>query len=118
MITSALIAMMVVMLMLLARACMGPTLYDRILAINTFGTATVLTLAILGFFMGRPDFLDIALLYALINFIGTIAVLKIYRYGNLGGQDGPIEDSVNPSEQAVRQRAQNRAENSAENKDA
>ena len=57
MITSTLIAMMVVMLMLLARACMGPTLYDRILAINTFGTATVLTLAILGFFMGRPDFL-------------------------------------------------------------
>ena len=118
MITSALIAMMVVMLMLLARACIGPTLYDRILAINTFGTATVLTLAILGFFMGRPDFLDIALLYALINFIGTIAVLKIYRYGNLGGHDGPIEDSANSSEQAVRPRAQNRAVKSAENKDA
>lgn len=89
----ALIAMMVVMLMLIIRACLGPTLYDRILAINTFGTVTVLTLAILGFFMGRPDFLDIALLYALINFIGTIAVLKIYRFGNLGGQDGPIQDS-------------------------
>jgi len=91
--TGALIAMMIVMLMLIIRACLGPTLYDRILAINTFGTVTVLTLAILGFFMGRPDFLDIALLYALINFIGTIAVLKIYRFGNLGGQDGPIEDS-------------------------
>lgn len=89
----ALIAMMVVMLMLIIRACLGPTLYDRILAINTFGTVTVLTLAILGFFMGRPDFLDIALLYALINFIGTIAILKIYRFGNLGGQDGPIKDS-------------------------
>jgi multicomponent Na+:H+ antiporter subunit F len=93
MMTGALIAMMIVMLMLIIRACLGPTLYDRILAINTFGTVTVLTLAILGFFMGRPDFLDIALLYALINFIGTIAVLKIYRFGNLGGQDGPIEDS-------------------------
>jgi len=93
MMTGALIAMMIVMLMLIIRACLGPTLYDRILAINTFGTVTVLTLAILGFFMGRPDFLDIALLYVLINFIGTIAVLKIYRFGNLGGQDGPIEDS-------------------------
>jgi len=93
MMTGALIAMMIVMLMLIIRACLGPTLYDRILVINTFGTVTVLTLAILGFFMGRPDFLDIALLYALINFIGTIAVLKIYRFGNLGGQDGPIEDS-------------------------
>ena len=93
MMTGALIAMMIVMLMLIIRACLGPTLYDRILAINTFGTVTVLTLAILGFFMGRPDFLDIALLYALINFIGTIAVLKIYRFGNLGEQDGPIQDS-------------------------
>lgn len=93
MMTAALIAMMIVMLMLIIRACLGPTLYDRILAINTFGTVTVLTLAILGFFMGRPDFLDIALLYALINFIGTIAVLKIYRFGNLGGQDEPIESS-------------------------
>ena len=51
---------------------------------NTFGTATVLFIAVLGFVVGRPDFLDIALLYALINFIGTLAVLKFFRHGDLG----------------------------------
>jgi multicomponent Na+:H+ antiporter subunit F len=82
-ITAALIAMMVVMMILLFRAWLGPSLYDRILAINTFGTATVLAIAILGFFMQRPAFMDIALVYSLINFIGTIAVLKIYRFDDL-----------------------------------
>lgn len=78
------IAILVVMLILLLRAALGPTIFDRILAINTFGTATVLLIALFGFLTNRPDFLDIALLYALINFISTIAVLKIFRYGNLG----------------------------------
>ena len=77
-------ALLVTMLMALARAFAGPTLYDRILAVNAFGTKTVLMIAVLGFLMGRPEFLDIALLYALINFIGTIAVLKFFRYGDLG----------------------------------
>jgi len=72
------------MLIILLRAALGPTVFDRILAINTFGTATVLLIALFGFLTGRPDFMDIALLYALINFISTIAVLKLFRYGNLG----------------------------------
>ena len=83
----AMIAILVTMLMALARSFIGPTLYDRILAINTGGTATVLFIAVLGFLMGRPDFLDIALAYALINFIGTIAVLKFFKFGNLGTSD-------------------------------
>lgn len=83
----AMIAILVTMLMALARSFIGPTLYDRILAINTAGTATVLFIAVLGFLMGRPDFLDIALAYALINFIGTIAVLKFVKFGNLGTAD-------------------------------
>ena len=62
----------------------GPTLYDRILAVNAFGAKTVLMIAVLGFLMGRPDFLDIALVYTLINFIGTIAVLKFFEYQDLG----------------------------------
>ena len=77
-------AVLVVMAMALARAILGPTVYDRILAVNMFGTKTVLIIALIGFLAGRPDFLDIALLYALINFIGTIAVLKFLRYGDLG----------------------------------
>jgi multicomponent Na+:H+ antiporter subunit F len=81
---AATIAVIVVLAMALARAIMGPTVYDRILAVNMIGTKTVLLIALVGFLNGRPDFLDIALLYALINFIGTIAVLKFQRYGDLG----------------------------------
>lgn len=66
------------------RGLSGPTLYDRILAVNAFGATTVLMIAVLGFMMGRPDFLDIALVYALINFIGTVAVLKFFEYQDLG----------------------------------
>ncbi|MDA0789824.1 MAG: monovalent cation/H+ antiporter complex subunit F [Proteobacteria bacterium] len=80
---------LVVMAMLLARALLGPTLYDRILAVNVFGSSTVLLIALLGFLTGRPEFLDIALLYALINFAGTLALLKFFRHGDLGhaGED-------------------------------
>jgi multicomponent Na+:H+ antiporter subunit F len=72
------------MSMAMARALMGPTMYDRVLALNTFGTKTVLLIAVLGFLAGRPEFLDLALVYALINFIGTIAVLKYFEFGDLG----------------------------------
>ena len=74
------VAILVVMAMALARAIAGPTVYDRILAINMFGTKTVLIIALVGFLLGRPDFLDISLVYALINFIGTLAVLKYVKY--------------------------------------
>jgi len=72
------------MTLAMIRALLGPTLYDRVLALNTFGTKTVLLIAVLGFLAGRPEFLDLALVYALINFIGTIAVLKYFEFGDLG----------------------------------
>lgn len=78
------IAILVVMVLTMARAMKGPSFYDRILAINSFGTATILFIAVLGFLTERPDFMDMALIYALINFIGTLAVLKFFQYGNLG----------------------------------
>jgi multicomponent Na+:H+ antiporter subunit F len=81
---AAALGILVAMALAMARALLGPTVYDRILAVNLFGTKTVLIIAVLGFMMGRPDFLDIALVYALINFIGTIAVLKFIRFGDLG----------------------------------
>ena len=68
----------------LVRLFLGPTLYDRVLALNAFGTLAVLMISIVGFLFGRPDFLDIALLYALLNFIGTIAILKFFRYKEIG----------------------------------
>jgi len=76
--TAALIAAMA---LALARAFAGPTVYDRILAVNHIGTQTVLLIAVFGFITERPDFLDISLLYALINFIATIAVLRYVKRG-------------------------------------
>ncbi len=72
------------MALALARALLGPTTYDRILAVNMLGTKTVLLIAVFGFLTERPEFLDLALVYGLINFIGTIAVLKFFEYGHLG----------------------------------
>ncbi len=75
-----LIALIFSSLLLLLRVYLGPTLYDRVIAVNSFGTMAVLMIGVIGFLKNRPDFLDIALLYALINFIGTIAILKFFRY--------------------------------------
>ncbi len=72
------------MALVLIRLFAGPSLYDRVLALNSFGTKTVLVIGLVGFVTDRPDFLDVALLYALINFVGTIAVLKFFRYRALG----------------------------------
>ena len=85
------IAILVVMALTLARALIGPSLYDRILAVNSLGTATVLLIAVMGFIDQRPHFMDVALLYALINFIGTIAVLKFFQYGDLGHSGGTTD---------------------------
>ncbi len=80
MIGAAAVAFMIAIALLLIRALMGPTLYDRVLAVNSLGTKIVLLLGVMGFLLGRPDFLDISILYALINFVSTIAILKFFRY--------------------------------------
>lgn len=93
MFAAAAAAILITMGLALIRAIKGPSIYDRILAVNMFGTKTVLIIAVLGFLMGRPDFMDIALVYALINFVSTIAVLKVFKYNDLGrrGDDeGPL----------------------------
>lgn len=72
------------MVIMLARLIGGPTMYDRLLAVNSFGTKTILFLCVFCFVINRPDGVDIALLYALMNFIATIAVLKFFNYQNLG----------------------------------
>lgn len=73
------IATLVTMALALIRALRGPTVYDRVLSVNMFGTKTVLLLSVIAFLGGRPDFLDLALAYALINFIGVLAVLEFFR---------------------------------------
>ncbi|MBV71747.1 MAG: pH regulation protein F [Myxococcales bacterium] len=81
------LAVLITMLLALARAALGPTVYDRILALNMFGTKTILLIAVAGFLYGRPDWLDIALVYGLVNFTGTIAVCKYVRFGNLAADE-------------------------------
>lgn len=73
-------------LLVLYRVIVGATLHDRVLAVNVIGTKTIVLLALIGFAYDRPGFfLDIALAYALINFIATIAVLRyMERRSNSG----------------------------------
>lgn len=75
----AAIAILVTMVLALTRALLGPTVYDRVLAVNMFGTKTVLLVSVVAFLVGRPDFLDLALAYALINFVGVLAVLEFFQ---------------------------------------
>ncbi|MDO9519791.1 MAG: monovalent cation/H+ antiporter complex subunit F [Pseudohongiella sp.] len=84
MIVAAALAILVAMSMAIVRALLGPTIYDRILAINLFGTKTVMLITLIAALAGRADYLDIALVYAMINFIAMIAVLKFFEYGSLG----------------------------------
>ncbi|MBW2941843.1 monovalent cation/H+ antiporter complex subunit F [Zhongshania aquimaris] len=74
------VTLLIVMAMALVRGFAGPTIFDRVLAANLFGTKTVLLIAVLGFLFGRPEFLDIALIYALMNFIGVIALLRYFEH--------------------------------------
>ncbi len=76
---AAALAIMVTMALALARALLGPTVFDRILAVNMFGTKAVLLVAVFAFISGRPDVLDIALLYSLLNFIGVVAALRLVQ---------------------------------------
>lgn len=94
MLIAATIAILVVMIFAIIRGVMGPTLYDRILAVNMFGTKTVLLISLLGFVMGRPEFLDIAIAYALINFISVIGVLRysdIFEFKHRPQDKEPVE---------------------------
>ena len=92
MFAAAAVALLVTLGVVLARAMLGPTVYDRILAANSFGTKTVLMIAVYGFLTGRPDFLDIALVYTFINFIGPVAVLKYFEYGDLASPGEKLEE--------------------------
>jgi len=83
----AMVGVLVTMFLALARAAIGPTVFDRILAANMFGTKTVLLIAVAGFLTGRPEWLDLAIVYALVNFAGTIAVAKYCRFGNLASDE-------------------------------
>ena len=77
------IALLIGLLIILVRAIVGPTVYDRILATNAIGTKTILFVTLLGYISGRPEFIDMAIVYALVSFITTIAILKFAEKGRL-----------------------------------
>jgi multicomponent Na+:H+ antiporter subunit F len=78
------VAVLIALVLAVARALAGPTAFDRLVAANNIGTSAILLLALFGFMTGRPEFLDIGITYVLLNMIGTLAVLKFFRYGALG----------------------------------
>jgi multicomponent Na+:H+ antiporter subunit F len=80
----AMITLGTAVLMAIIRTALGPTAFDRVLAVNSIGTLVILGIALHGFIMGRPEFVDISILYAILNFIGTIAILKLFSTGSLG----------------------------------
>lgn len=77
-------ALIATLALLLARAFLGPSIFDRALAANAVGTVAMLLLAVIEFYTGRPGFTDLALVYGLLNILGTVAVLKFFRVGDLG----------------------------------
>lgn len=85
MIYALMAAVLVTMVLALIRAFAGPGRYNRILAINMFGTKTVLFVAVVGFLLGRPEFLDIGILYALVNFVAVISVLRLTHFEEVLG---------------------------------
>ena len=89
------IAILVTIGIALLRALSGPSTYDRILALNMVGTKTTLLIVSIGFLTNRPDFVDIAMVYALINFIGVIAMLKYTRYGQFANALDPNHTTKN-----------------------
>jgi multicomponent Na+:H+ antiporter subunit F len=74
--TVAAVAILISMALAVTRAVKGPSVFDRILAVNMFGTKSVLLVAVFAFLSGRADVLDIALLYSLLNFLGVLAALR------------------------------------------
>jgi multicomponent Na+:H+ antiporter subunit F len=93
MFTAAALALLVTLALAIARAILGPTVFDRAQAGNTVGTVAMMLLAVIGFLTGRPEFLDVAIVYGLLNAVGTIAVLKFFRQGDLGD---PGEEKLGP----------------------
>jgi len=84
MLIAGMIGLGVAVILALVRVALGKTAFDRVLAVNCIGTLIILGIALHGFIMERPEFVDISVLYAILNFIGTFAVLKLFSTGSLG----------------------------------
>jgi multicomponent Na+:H+ antiporter subunit F len=88
MFAAAVLAVIAALVLVVVRVLRGPTLFDRVLAGNTVGTLAIILLTVLGFLNGRPEWIDIALTYGVLNLIGTLAILKFVRHGDLAHDAG------------------------------
>ncbi len=88
MFATVLLACAVSIILLVVRAAKGPSAFDRILAVNSIGTVIILGISLHGFALGRPEFVDISILYAVLNFLGTLAILRFYRSSDVNDEDG------------------------------
>lgn len=88
MFTAATLSILAALALAVTRALLGPTIFDRVLAANMVGSLAILLLAAVGFLTGRPEWLDIAITYGLLNLIGTLAILKFFRHGDLAHDAG------------------------------
>ena len=79
------IFMMVNAFACLWRATAGPTVVDRMLAINIIGTKTLVVLTLLALVFGRSMLLDVALVYGLLNFVITVTASRFLETGRLKG---------------------------------
>ena len=86
------IAVIAALVLVVIRVIKGPTVFDRVLAANSVGTLAILLLAVLGFLNGRPEWLDLGITYGVLNLIGTLAILKFFRHGDLA-RDAEEEDA-------------------------
>ncbi len=86
------LAILMTMVLALVRALRGPAIYDRVLAVNLFGTKTALLLPVIAFLYERLDFLDLALAYALINLVGVLAVLQFIQMNPGRGKEASHND--------------------------
>ena len=91
------VAILITMSLAMIRAMAGPTVFDRVLALNMFGTKTVLLICVVCFIIKRTDFLDLALLYSLMNFIGMVALLRFSQFGGFSTSDEDAAANPSPS---------------------
>jgi multicomponent Na+:H+ antiporter subunit F len=73
----------VLILISIYRALMGPTVSDRVIAINLMTTLVIAIIVLLAYFYDQPSFIDVAILYAMIGFLMTVAVVKYLEKGSL-----------------------------------
>ncbi|HOB06505.1 MAG TPA: monovalent cation/H+ antiporter complex subunit F [Methanoculleus sp.] len=78
---ASVVVLILTIFLCLYRVVIGPGVENRLVAVNTIGTTTIIILVLIGLIYGRPIFLDIAIVYAMINFIATLAVARYLKEG-------------------------------------